>query len=292
MLSNKCLKCLLFLFLIGSTSLLAMDYSSLNRGDGLELVLCATEMPTEVLKIIYEKITEINEFVLIPGGDYEIGSPEKLHGVTLSPFTIMKDVVTQEQYALKMGRNPSYFQQEKFGPQSFKIIEANGEKISVLSDFPVENVYWFEAKAYADALSKDDPKYNYRLPTEAELEVAFRGGTKTAYVSGDEKSEFGNYVHYRQNSNKQTHPVKSKWANGMGVSRGGGVWEWTGDRWVADYVEFLGLDPTGPKSGSDRVIRGGSWNSDAVSCRSEYRGSLAPELRGGCLGFRLVRTKK
>jgi formylglycine-generating enzyme required for sulfatase activity len=53
-----------------------------------------------------------------------------------------------------------------------------------LTDFPVENVTWHQAKAYADARSLDDPNYNYRLPTEAELEVAFRGGTKTAYVSG------------------------------------------------------------------------------------------------------------
>ncbi len=87
-------KCFLSLFLIGSMFLLAMD-----RNEGLELVLCAIDTPTEVLQIIYEKLTEINEYAHIPRGDYWIGSPEtearrnrdeKLHQVTLSSFSIMK----------------------------------------------------------------------------------------------------------------------------------------------------------------------------------------------------------
>jgi formylglycine-generating enzyme required for sulfatase activity len=75
--------------------------------------------------------------LVITGGGYEIGSPEteanrslneRLHRITLSPFEIMVASVTQEQYAQKMGENPSYFQQEKYGPESFKVIEVNGKK--------------------------------------------------------------------------------------------------------------------------------------------------------------------
>jgi len=70
----------------------------------------------------------------------------------------MEAVVTQEQYAQKW-RESVVFHEKELEPKSFKIIEVNGEKIPVLSDFPVENVTWHQAKAYADALSKVDPEY-------------------------------------------------------------------------------------------------------------------------------------
>ena len=137
---------------------------------------------------LYEELLS-PRFVLIACGNYQIGSPnteadryddERLHGITLSAFEIMESSVTQEQYAMKMGKNPSYFKEDdKPGRASFKIIEVNGNKIPVWSDHPVENVTWFEAKAYAEVLSKDDPRYNYLLPTEAQLEVAFRGGSNS-----------------------------------------------------------------------------------------------------------------
>jgi formylglycine-generating enzyme required for sulfatase activity len=297
MLSNKYLKCFLSLFLIGSASLLAMDYTPLNRGNGLELVLCASDTPTEVLEIIYENI--LNGFVSIPGGVYEIGSPkseanrdndERLHEISLSSFEIMEAAVTQEHYVRKMGHNPSFFKEDKPGVASFKIIEVNGKKIPVWGDHPVENVTWYEAKAYADALSQGDHNYNYRLPTEAELEVAFRGGTKTAYVSGNDESGLIDYVWYG-NPTGQTQPVKSKLANSYRIHRSS-VYEWTGDWYSQDYSRSVGLDPAGPTSGSDRVVRGGGFCYNAQYCRSASRNCLSPDSHDGNLGFRLVRTKK
>jgi|GEM_PF-857157 len=248
---------------------------------------------------LYEELLS-NRFVLIPGGEYEIGSSsteanrcgnERLHAITLSPFEIMKAPVTQEQYAMKMGKNPSVFKEDKPGAASFKIIEVNGNRIPVWSDHPVENVTWFQAEEYAKALSKDDPKYNYHLPTEAQLEVAFRGGTKTTYVSGNDESRLGDYVWYQKNANGQTHPVKSKLANAYGIHRGS-VYEWTADWYDQSYSGSVGLDPKGPISGSRRVVRGGGFCSIARNCRSAYRDDASSGCHDGILGFRLVRTKK
>ena len=232
----------------------------------------------------YEELKETSGFVRIPGGDYEIGSPntelghqsdERLHGVTLSTFWIMEAVVTQEQYATKTGNNPS--------------INNNGQAMDV-HDLPVANITWFAAEAYAKALSKDDPKYNYHLVSEAQLEVAFRGGTKTAFVSGDNESGLKDYVWYDENPEGQMHSVKSKLANSYGIYRG--VDEWTGDWYDKNYIGSEGLDPKGPTSGSVRVIRGGGFFGPSWHYRSAYRNTRSPNFDDYDVGFRLVRTKK
>jgi formylglycine-generating enzyme required for sulfatase activity len=240
------------------------------------------------------------QFVSIPGGTYEIGSPpqeasrgsnEKLHSIELSEFSIMDAAVTQESYAKVMGTNPSHFQEQKYCPQSYKEIDVKGQKIPVCADHPVEMVSWDDAKKFAELLSKQNGKYKYSLPTEAQLEVAFRGGTKTAYVSGrDDETGLGDYVWYSANSGSQTHPVRSiKFANKYDVYRSS-VWEWAQDWYDENYAGSTGLDPQGPTSGSHRVFRGGGWGNVASGCRSAFRYVGSSDARRGDLGFRLVRT--
>ena len=166
-----------------------------------------------------------------------------------------------------------------------------GDHLSDLNDYPIENVTWFDAQAFAAAKSKNDPIYNYRLPTEFEWEALARGGTKTAYICGDKASMLKEFVWYSKNSANCTHPAKSKQSNNYGIFLGN-VKEWTASLYDRNYSSSEGLDPAGPTSGLYRVIRGGGWSSNRHACRSAYRAYASPDRVDGTIGFRLVRTKK
>ena len=147
---------------------------------------------------------------------------------------------------------------------------------------------WTEANRYAELKTKKDPHHRYSLPTEAQFEVAMRGGRPTAYVCGDDPKNIGDYVWYCDNSSGMPHPVKSKLANAYGFYRI--TWEWVLD-WYAKYdVSSVAIDPTGPASGVSRVYRGGGFFGFASRCRSACRGYSEPDDHDGDLGFRLVRT--
>jgi formylglycine-generating enzyme required for sulfatase activity len=240
-------------------------------------------------------------FVRIPGGTYEIGSPpteakrfidEDLHLVNLSSFYIMDAGVTQEVYAKIMGNNPSQFKEAKYCPHSFKEIEVNDQKIPVCADHPVEMVSYEDAVKFAERMNEIDPTHKYSLPTEAQLEVAYRGGTNTAYVTGrDDTIDLGYYVWYSVYSGSQggqSYGIKSKWPNIYGIYRSS-VSEWAKDWYKFNYAHFTGLDPQGPASGEGRVARGGSWDSNAQQHRSASREHFMPDIRSGYIGFRLVR---
>jgi formylglycine-generating enzyme required for sulfatase activity len=241
----------------------------------------------------------LGSFISIPGGTYKIGSPakeknrisnEKHHKIKLSPFSIMAAAVTQEAYTKVMGTNPSYFKEAKYCPDSHKTLEVQGQKIPVCADFPVEMVSYDDALKFAERMMELDPSHKYDLASEAQLEVAYRGGTTTAYVCGKNEKVLEQYVWHRANSGNQSHGAMSKRPNKYGVYRSG-VWEWAKDWYDANYAGSSGLDPQGPLSGSRRVFRGGSWGGCASDCRSAYRTFGSPDTRDGGLGFRLVRTR-
>ncbi len=274
----------------------------------------------------------------VPSGTYTIGSPEEepgrdsnetLHQVTLSRgLWLAETELTQSQWQRLIPKQPSSY-------------TACG------GDCPVDSINWFEAVEFANRLSDKaglgrcyelvNPRGTleggdfacdgavfvgfdcpgYRLPTEAEWEVAARAGSPTAIYTGaltlrgkNHGPELFPIAWYGGNSGVSyegafdsskwpemqfpaarsgPHPVGKKAANKWGVhDLLGNVWEWMGD-WYGGYPSGLTVDPIGPPEGTDRVIRGGSWYSDARFCRAAFRVRFVPSFRWIFLGFRLAR---
>ncbi len=238
---------------------------------------------------IRHKATGI-EMVYVAPGDFMMGSPasekDKLvneihHKVTLTKgYYIGKYEVTQEQWEKVMGSNPSYFK-------------------NAGNSAPVENVSWNDCQDFCKKLG-----FGFRLPTEAEWEYACRAGTATRFNTGDNESDlavagwYGKwYYDYEQkkfvegtggNSSNTTHPVGQKKPNALGIyDMSGNVWEWCQD-WYAEYPAGSAVDPVGPSSGSNRCLRGGSWNRHARYCRSANRCHDYPSGSYFSIGFRVV----
>ncbi len=130
----------------------------------------------------------------------------------------------------------------------------------------------------------------FRLPTEAEWEYAARGGknSKDFKYSGGQSMQ--NVGWYSENSNRRTQVVANKRPNELGLyDMSGNVWEWCRD-WYDDnyYSNSPVSNPRGPSSGSDRVLRGGSWYDNPTYCRVAYRARDRPVNRLNNSGFRVV----
>ena len=128
----------------------------------------------------------------------------------------------------------------------------------------------------------------FRLPTELEWEVASRAGARTAYGFGSDVSLLGRFGWFTENSGKHGHPPRELRPSVRGLfDLHGNRFEWSHD-WFGDYGVDAMTDPLGAKEGSPRVLRGGSWNSDAANCRAAYRHTYDPPYRTILDGFRLA----
>ena len=203
------------------------------------------------------------------GSDDGDKDEQPVHKVAITkPFYIGVYEVTQEQYEKVMGVNPSSFQ----GPNR-----------------PVEHVSWEDAKAFCRKLSEME-NVEYRLPTEAEWEYACRAGTATKFFWGDRFDTRYFWCAYR--SGTESHPVGRTQPNAWGLyDMSGNVWEWCEDWYAEDaYRHAPSRDPAGPKTGTRRVIRGGSWCGTPEDCRSANRMSYPPDRHMYTIGFRVCRT--
>ena len=172
---------------------------------------------------------------------------------------------------------------------------------------PVVNVTWHDATAYLDYLNGQGlAGRRFRLLTEAEWEYCCRAGTATFFSNGNDPEDLvkiGNCVdgtfdaQWPNNTAIRGHsgflftsPVASFAANAFGLSdMHGNVLEWCGDWYDGDYDSSSPVeDPQGASSGSSRVLRGGSWDLNALNCRSAIRGYGEPSIRNYSVGFRVL----
>ncbi len=184
-------------------------------------------------------------------------------------------------------------------------------------NYPVVNVSWNDAVAFCEWLSQTEAG-TYRLPTEAEWEYACRAGTSTPYYHGDDKAglaKVGNVSDATANQKfaawmkisaidrakigTATHrdgyvftaPVGQFQPNAFGLyDMHGNVWEWCSDWDKKDYYKDSPTDdPAGPRDGSSRIRRGGSWLHSPTFSRSARRRRYAPHARNSPIGFRVKR---
>ena len=218
------------------------------------------------------------KMIAVEGGTFMMGATSEqgkdaskdekpAHSVTLSDYYIGETEVTQELWEAVMGNNPSYY-------------SGNPQR-------PVENVSWNDCQEFITKLNQLTGK-NFRLPTEAEWEYAARGGNKSKGYKYSGSNTIDNVAWYTDNSSSQTHDVKTKQANELGIyDMSGNVWEWCQDWYGKKYYQnSLQTNPTGPSSGSGRVFRGGSWGS-ARFCRVSNRYYNYPGNSYYNLGLRL-----
>ena len=153
---------------------------------------------------------------------------------------------------------------------------------------PVINVSWTEAGAYCEWLSQK-VGLQFNLPTEAQWEKSARGNDQRKYPWGS-REPAKDLANFSGNIGKTT-PVGSYSAGASPyglLDMAGNVWEWCGDWYEAGYYKNSPLrNPAGPNSGSNRVIRGGSWSHYAGRFRCANRSNCGPSYRSYNLGFRL-----
>ena len=224
-----------------------------------------------------DKVFTVNgvsfKMIAVKSGTFQLGSDDwydnekPVHQVTLSDYYIGETEVTQELWSAVMGSNPSYF-------------TGNMQR-------PVEWVSWNDCQTFISKLNQLTGK-TCRLPTEAQWEYAARGGNKSKGYTYSGSDAIDDVAWYDDNSDRMTHPVKTKAPNELGIyDMSGNVAEWCSD-WYGSYSSAAQNDPTGPSTGSDRVYRGGGWIISAAGCRVAYRSSYAPTVSGSDLGLRLA----
>lgn len=224
------------------------------------------------------------EFVLIPNGSFSMGSSTSENGheddeikhrvIITKPFYLGKYEVTQGQWKAVMGSLPSGM--SELGQEFFD------------DNKPIVRVSWEETQDFINKLNaKGDGKY--RLPTEVEWEYAARAGSNAKYSFGDNENLLDEYAWYNGNSGGKLHEVGGKKPNAWGLyDMHGNVWEWCQDLYDS-YLNSAQTSPSGAKSSSVRVNRGGGWYDNAAEMRSANRDNYSTSARNYGLGFRLVK---
>lgn len=233
------------------------------------------------IKTLYDTYSDGNTFTVndvsfnminVNGGTYMMGSTDgysdddedsderPVHYETIYSFKIGETEVTQGLWRAVMGDNPSWF---------------TGD-----DNLPVENVSWDDCQTFINRLN-ELTGCQFRLPTEAEWEYAARGGELSNGYTYSGSDNINDVAWYGGNSGSRTHPVATKKPNELGIyDMSGNVWEWTSEKYSNNY--------SSSRSSSNRVLRGGCWDSFSAGCRVATRNCDFPGLRNGLNGLRVA----
>jgi sulfatase modifying factor 1 len=253
--------------------------------------------------------------VLIPGGSFSMGSSDEdisdtniKHRINLSPFYMDEHTVTNRQFVkflnfVKPSEGKGKMRQQwivtrddillderskwwpaEIGYERKKYIAYEG-----FEDYPVYSVSWVAADKYCRWAGK-------RLSTEAEWEKAARGGLKNKqFPWGDEIPTQGvsfNKVWINNEAPSPVSPAKSHMPNGYGLyNMAGNLWEWCSDWFDPFYMSQRDTptkDPKGPETGSQKVLRGGSWFNAPNTLRLALRNFSEHIALDETIGFRCV----
>lgn len=232
-------------------------------------------LPLEDKKDSWFKVGEVEfKMIYVEGGSFDMGSSsgydveKPVHRVTVDDYLCGETLVTQALWMTVMGDNPSCFEGD---------------------NLPVDQVSWDECQMFIEKLNQLTGKH-FRLLTEAEWEYAARGGkqSKGYLYSGSDNPE--EVAWYEDTSNDETHDVKGKKPNELGIyDMSGNVYEWCQDWYDNDYYSISPQNnPKGPAGGFDVVTRGGCYYSADYDCRVSSRRSWTLTHSGTFIGFRLA----
>jgi formylglycine-generating enzyme required for sulfatase activity len=220
-----------------------------------------------------------------------------LHTVTLNPFEMEITEVTYSQYVTFLNSMGPGSHLTGCDGQVCLLTNAENENAAVLvqdglytvqpilNQAPVTYVTWYGAAAYCAALGR-------RLPAEAEWERAARGGDGRIYPWGNDWDETRARTSIPEDGTVGALAVGSYVLGGSPFGlfdMAGNVAEWVSDWYDELYYrrpEASGLNPTGPASGDDKVVRGGSWDAKPFFARAVHRQHFPPDRAGAWLGFR------
>jgi formylglycine-generating enzyme required for sulfatase activity len=260
-------------------------------------------------RVVLARAPGTPEFRTVPAGVYQIGSigglfsgergrkeDETRHSVRITKsYDIQTHEVTHREYEDVLGW-----------------IEGMAGRSAEDRQRPVSAVSWRDAVRYCETLTDlhrqaglIDAQTRYRLPTEAEWEVACRAGSDLPFGFEGGDAKLGKHAWFAGSSGGDVKPVKALWPNEFGLyDMHGNVWEWCLDQCrredpnargpdvvvVTDTYRDGIVDPVG-KEGPQRILRGGSYRSYSAQCRAAFRYALPPDTHLPDVGFRIVRDR-
>ena len=232
-------------------------------------------------------VPELNlKMIWVPAGKFMMGSPksepghqteeENLHQVIISRgFWVGQFEITQSQYEMMMGENPS---------------------IIVDPRMPVQKVSWENAMEFCKELTSREMQEDrlpehwiFNLPTEAQWEYACRADISGPFHFGYETDELADYAWFHENSSGSPKPGGLKKPNSWGIhDMHGNLGEWCFDWYGKVYPPDGSVDPITEKASRFKVFRGGTYTDLAERCRAAYRNRIEPSVSNPWIGFRVV----